>query len=314
MKAAILEKFSEPFKIADIDIKPSTDEMILDVKACGICGRDLVIWKGGFPNLNLPLILGHEIYGELDGKPMGIYPAITCGNCEYCKAGKENLCSKLGFFGEKRYGGYAEKIAVSSSNLFELPDKEYEKYAACVCPLATTIHATKLVDVDNKIVLVTGAGGGVGIHAIQYLRTKASKVIAITSKSKEEIVGKFSDEVITEREFSKYAKNVDVIFEMVGSETINESLRALKREGTLILIGNVTGKEISISRPALSIMREHRIIGSAAYTKREIIEAVKIISIKEIKPVYQKFKLEEINEAYKKLMDGKIIGRAILSF
>lgn len=307
-----MKNFNEPFQIEEIDIKPRRDEALVKVKASGICGRDLVIWKGGFKNLQLPLILGHEIFGEFNDAPIGIYGALTCGECKYCRSGKENLCTSLQFLGEGKAGGYAEAIAVPKNNIFPLPDREYEKYAATVCPLATAIHASKLADVKGKKVLVTGAGGGVGIHTIQYLKFLRAHVISITSESKVSIVKKYSDEVITEKEFSKIIRDVDVVFEIVGADTINESLRALSREGTLVLIGNVSGAEISLKRPALTIMREQKIIGSAAYTKKEVQEAVELVHRGIIEPIYAKYKLEDANQAFKDLIQGKIIGRAVL--
>jgi D-arabinose 1-dehydrogenase-like Zn-dependent alcohol dehydrogenase len=311
MKAAVLEEFGKPLSIKNIDIKG--EDTLIKVKSAGMCGRDLVIWKGGFRNLKLPLILGHEIFGELNGNPVGVFGTVVCGSCRYCKEGKENLCENSVFFGEGRPGGYAEAIYAPNNSIFPLPDKEYEKYAAAVCPLATSIHASNLANVrEDTEVLVTGAGGGVGIHMIQYLKTLGAYVISITSEQKKEEVKKFSDEVITEKEFSRLVKGVDVVMELVGSETINESLRSLSRDGTLVLIGNVTGKEISIKRPALTIMRQQRIIGSASYTRKEVLNAVDIIHKGKITPIYKKYELENVNDAMKNLSEGKILGRAVL--
>lgn len=312
-KAAVLDKYNEPLTIKEIEVQPQSGEIAVRVKATGMCGRDIVIWRGGFRNLTPPLVLGHEVYGEIEGKPVGVYGTVVCGKCKYCTSGKENLCLNSQFLGEMRLGGYAEYVIIPNNNIFPLPDKDYSKYAAGVCPLATSIHAAKLSSVEKgKSVLVTGAGGGVGIHMIQYLKYLGAKVVSITSKSKEEIVRRFSDEVLTEKEFSKYVKDVDIVMELVGSETINESLRSLSREGVLVLIGNVTGNEISIKRPALTIMREQRIIGSASYNRKEINEAVKLLHQGVIKPVYKEYSLENVNEAIKDLINGKVLGRAVL--
>ncbi|ABP94575.1 MULTISPECIES: zinc-binding dehydrogenase [Metallosphaera] len=308
--AAVLERFSEPLVLREADVG---EGLPVKVKASGMCGRDLVIWRGGFRNLTPPLILGHEIYGEYEGNPVGVYGVETCGECRYCRAGKENLCENARFLGEARPGGYAEVVTVKEGGIFPLPDREYEKYAAGVCPLATAIHSSKVAGVKKgDTVLVTGAGGGVGIHTIQYLKSLGARVVSVTSPSKSEIVSRFSDQVITQKDFSKQVKDVDVVIELVGSETINESLRALRREGTLVLVGNVTGKEISLARPALTIMREHRIVGSASYTRAEVEEAVKLIHEGEVKPVYRKYHLREVNTAMKDLMEGKVLGRAVL--
>lgn len=314
VRAAVLREFNKPFSIEDIDVgEPGPNDVVVRVKASGICGRDLVIWRGGFRNLKPPLILGHEIYGELNGKPVGVHGAITDGTCEYCRAGKENLCVNLQFFGENRFGGYAEAVIAPRNNVFELPDSEYEKYAASICPLATAIHASRIGGVhEGSRVLVTGAGGGVGIHTIQYLKYLGAYVIAITSPGKADLVSRYADEVVIDPEFSRKVKNVDVVLENVGAATINESLRALKREGVLVLIGNTEGEEIRLMRPALTVMREHRIIGSAAYTKREVLDAVDLVHKGIVKPIYAKYSLSDVNRAYEDLTKHRVLGRAVL--
>jgi alcohol dehydrogenase len=312
-KATVLEKYNEPLVIKEIEAQLQNNEVAIKVKATGICGMDIVIWRGGFRNLTPPLVLGHEIFGELEEKPVGIYSIINCGRCKYCVSGKENLCLNSQFLGMAKFGGFAEYVIVPRDNIFQLPDKEYVKYAATVEPLATSIHAVKLALVEKgKTILVTGAGGGVGIHMIQYLKYLGARVVSITSESKKEAVKRYSDEVITEKDFSRYIKDVDVVMELVGSETINESLRALSREGILVLVGNVTDSEITLKRPALTILREQRIIGSASYTRKEVDEAIKLIRNNVVKAIYKEYEFESTNEAITDLLHNKILGRAVL--
>ena len=307
--AAVLHEFNKPLSLEYIDLNPGPGEVIVKVKASGICGRDIVIWRGGF-KLSPPLVLGHEVFGELNGEPVGVFGAITCGKCMYCRNGKENLCDELMFLGEKRFGGYAEAVSVPERNIFKLPDDQFEKYAAATCPLATAIHATKLVDPRGLKVMVTGAGGSVGIHMIQYLKMLGAKVVTITSKQKKPIIEKYADEVVLEGE--KYNGYVDVVYENVGAPTINESLRSLRKEGTLVLIGNVEGQEIPLKRPALTIMREQRIIGSAAYTKSEVLEAIKLIHEGSINTSFTAYNLRQVNEAINDVVNKRIPGKAVL--
>ncbi|MGC8569340.1 MAG: alcohol dehydrogenase catalytic domain-containing protein [Nitrososphaeria archaeon] len=313
MRAAVLESFGAPFVIKDVEERPGQGEVVVNIKASGICGRDLVIWRGGFRGLRPPLILGHEIFGELDGRSVGVFGAISCGRCRYCVSGKENLCESLIFLGEGRPGGYAERVSVPPENVFSLPDSDYVKYAAATCPLATAIHAATVAGAKRgETALVTGAGGGVGIHSIQYFRKLGLKVVSVTSEGKKDVVSRYSDEVITDARFSDHVKDVDVVFEMVGASTINESLRSLSKEGRLVLIGNVEGRSLELIRPALSIMKEHRIIGSAAFTRREYLRAVELIHTGEITPHYKTYRLDEVNEAYRDLLSSRVIGRAVL--
>ncbi len=183
-------------------------------------------------------------------------------------------------------------------------------------PTSTAIHAGKLGNIGpgTRVLVTGGAGGGVGIHTIQYLKSLGAYVISITSPAKADFVAKYSDEVITDREFSRKVRDVDIVLEIVGAATINESLRVLKREGTLVLIGNTEGEEIRLIRPALTVMREHRIVGSAAYTRREVLEAVDLLHRGVVKPVYKVYNFKDVNQAYNDLINQRVLGRAVLVF
>jgi alcohol dehydrogenase len=312
-RAAVLKQFATDFSIDKVKVMATQKEVLVKVTASGICGRDLVIWKGGFRNLSTPLILGHENYGEMEGKPVGVLGNISCGQCEYCRKGEPNLCEKATLLGEGRMGGYADVIAVPRINVFNLPDREYKKYAAAVCPVATAIHASKLANVkQGSRVLVTGAGGGVGIHTLQLLRRSGAEVIAQTSEEKAKIVQRWADKVITSEQFAREAKGVDAVIELVGAPTLNESIRAVSKKGVVVVVGNVTGEPLTITRPALLVMRELEIIGSASYTPAEVLTAVNMIHEGTIEPVYREYSLEDINSAYRDLREKRVIGRAIL--
>jgi len=173
VKAAILREFLRNFSVEEVELEAPNDWALVDVKSVGVCGRDLVVWRGGFRNLKPPLILGHEVFGVYKGKPVAVYPAIVGEKCkkalEYGLP--ENLCSDYTIIGEEVPGGYSTQIAVPPWNLIPLPDEDYDKYAAAACGVATLIHVSKVAGITGSSrVLVTGASGGVGIHGIQYLK------------------------------------------------------------------------------------------------------------------------------------------------
>ena len=311
IKAAVLREFNEPFSIEYIDLEEKEGEAMVDIKAVGVCGRDLVAWKGGFRNLKTPLILGHEIFGLYKGKPVAVFPAIVSNSCKGSHS--EGLCYSI--IGEQTQGGYAEKISVPTWNLIPLSDSGLEKYAAATCGVATIIHALKVAGLDKgSKVLVTGASGGVGIHGIQYLIDKGYQVYAhVRSDEKEEIVKDLGAYPVRSFEFYKGEGKVDGVFEIVGGITINDSMLSLRRGGRLVLIGNINGKDIILSRPAFIVMNEINITGSAAYTREEYEEAIRIISMGKVRPFYKVYKFEDINQAYYDVMHGKVVGRAVLS-
>lgn len=309
MKAAVLYQFRSPFKIEEVRLEPPHGFVKVNVKYSAICGRDVVIWKGGFKDFKLPHIIGHEIFGYYDNKPVAVYAGIFCNNCKYCKEGKENLCDNYNIIGEDLPGGYAEEVFVPKRNILELPDNDFEKYAAASEAIATMIHASRIANIkEGYKILVTGASGAVGIHGIQYLKLLKAEVYGLTSKP--EIVKAAGAIPISSEELRR--EKFDTIMEIVGAPTINESLRALKKEGTLVLIGNIEGTPINLIRPALTIMREQKIIGNAAFTLNEFKEAIQLIASGKINSYYKVFPFDEINEAYKMILNRQQTGKMIL--
>ena len=312
IQAAVLNDFRRPLIWTTIEIAdPQADECVLTVRAAGICGRDRVVARGGFPNYRPPLVLGHEIFGAVEGRPCSVYPFLYCGECPECRIGQENLCTGGGaIFGETRPGGYATAVVVPKTLLIPLPDDAYVRYAAATCPVATSLHAVRVSGIHpGDRALVTGAGGGVGIHMVQVLRQLGVDVIALTTPHKAGTLRSLGVQVLTEQ---KRIDPVDVVFENVGTPTMNYSLSVLRRQGTLVWIGNVTGTAPRIARPALTIMREHRIVGSAAYTRREWMQALEWIASGRVQPFYRTFALSDVNAAYQAMDGGEVIGRAVL--
>ncbi len=314
-RAAVLHGFRRPFRVEEYSWEPPSGWVEVRVRATGVCGRDLVVWRGGFPGLRPPLVLGHEVYGEHEGRPVGVYPAVVGEECLRCMEGRENLCRDYVVLGEGLPGGYAERIYVPPWNLVPLPDSEYEKYAAAVCGVATFIHAARVAGVAaGDRVLVTGAAGGVGIHGVQYLVGLGLEVYGTTrSREKARVLEEIGVHPLTSREFSKeIGGKVDAVFEVVGAATINESMRALRPQGALVLIGNVEGRPVEITRPALLVMREIRLLGSAAYSRREYEAAIRLVAGGRIKPFYKSYRLEDVNKAYADMLEGRLLGRAVL--
>ncbi len=318
VKGAILEEFRKPFVIKEFEYQVPSDWVEVTVKAVGVCGRDMVVWKGGFRNLKPPLLLGHEIFGYANNEPVGVFPAIVVS--EDCRRRMEldpsSICDvyEAVILGEMRPGGYADKVYVPEWNLIHLPDDEFEKYAAATCGVATLMHASRAARVSSgERVLVTGASGGVGIHGSQYLRLIGAEVFGYTrSPERARILQKLGINAVNNLMFYKETGKVDVVMELVGKYTFNDSIRSLKPKGRMVLIGNISGEIIPIERPALLVMRELEIHGSAAFTKREYEAAIKLIGEGVIKPFYKKYKLYDINQAYSEALKGELLGRAVL--
>ncbi|HUI99692.1 MAG TPA: alcohol dehydrogenase catalytic domain-containing protein [Usitatibacter sp.] len=156
------------------------DEVLIRVDAVGICGSDMHAYHGHDPRRVPPLILGHELAGEiLDGPGKGgrvtVNPLITCGRCEYCVQGRNNLCSDRTMIGMTRAGGFAELVTTAASSVIELPEGMSARAAALTEPAATALHAinTGMRSLARPVAecraLVIG-GGAIGLLAALLLR------------------------------------------------------------------------------------------------------------------------------------------------
>ncbi len=318
VKAAALEAFGAPFQVRDFEYEVPDDWVEVEVGAVGVCGRDGVVQRGGFRNLKPPLVLGHEVFGYSGGKPVGVFPAIPfTRECAEKLATGRGLCDvrEYTILGEGIPGGYADRVYVPKEVLVPLPDSDFEKYAAAVCGVATFIRASRVAGLKpGDRVLVTGASGGVAVHGMQYLKLLGVEVIAYTrSPEKARLLeDELGVDAVTRLDFYREKGKVDAVIEMVGAPTFNDSIRALRPGGTLVLVGNVTGEPVVIERPALIVMRELRITGSAAFSLPEYKAAINLVAKGAVKPFYKTYKLEEVNKAYEDVSAGSLVGRAVL--
>lgn len=336
MKAAFLNEIKKPLIVKETDVpKPGPFEVVIEQEFTGICYRDILTYEGWFPRVKLPIIPGHEIAGKIIevgenvqrfkvGDQVASLIYIPCGQCKNCKAGLENLCRNKLTYGEDVNGGYSKYVKVHVNSLVKIPRKvSIENGVIAACLTGMLIHALKYrakVKKDNWV-LVTGAGGGVGIHAIQIAKALEAKVIAVTSS--EWKVNKIkelnADHIIVAKNgFSEEVKKltdgegVDVVVEAVGQPTFEQSLRSVKWGGNVVLIGNVNPQPVQVSLGPL-ILREVGILGSLSSRKKEVSEALRLASKGKIKPIIDSIiNLEEVNEAYNKLKNKGAIGRIFI--
>ena len=207
MKAAVMEAFGEPLKVhhdwADPECGP--DDVVLEVKACGICRSDYTLWNGGLTWMGvvppLPSVLGHEYCGvveELGSKVSGfakgnrvVSPFChACGSCELCRAGHQNVCANLTLPGMHYTGGFAShtKVANANVNVVKLPDAiSFPEAAGMGCRFITSYHGI----VDQAAVkpgewVAVFACGGVGLSAVDIASALGARVIAV-SRSPEKL-------------------------------------------------------------------------------------------------------------------------------
>src|SRR6266542_446242 len=125
MRAMVLDAPGRPLREADVpDPEPGQGQILLDVRACGVCRTDLHVVDGELSNPKLPLVPGHQVVGIAgDGRRLGVpWLGWTCGECRYCRSGRENLCDRALFTGYQLDGGYAEWAVADARFCFRLPE------------------------------------------------------------------------------------------------------------------------------------------------------------------------------------------------
>lgn len=322
MRAVKLAKFGEPrdaLRLEDVeDPRPGKGEVLVKIEAAGVCGRDLVVRKGAFPHVKLPVVPGHEGVGrvadvgpgvdrDLVGQRVFLAPALYDGTCDYCRRGLENLCRNAQYLGEHRNGTYSEYVVVPSNFVFPFHGVDPREAVLATDVIPTAVAAVRRVDVEGKKVLVVG-GGGTGLYLAQVAMLRGGDVY-ISTRSAEKAkaysslgIGIYQDGM----------RDFDVVFDTVGSPTLENSIRLAKRNGVVVLIGNVTGERAVLS-PALIILRQIAVMGHMAYKPWDIYEGLDLLRRGLIKPVYTEYKLQEAIKAHEDMEAGRVLGRAILT-
>jgi propanol-preferring alcohol dehydrogenase len=337
MKAAVLEEFSKPFAIKDMPIPViDDDEVLLRVKACGLCGTDIKIWQGAKGGFSLPFIPGHEISGEIvdcghnvkniqKGDFGVVYFYISCGQCYFCGIDRETICSSIkGRIGHTINGGFAEYVKVPVQNFIPVP---FEIAPSDICivvdAIATPYHSFAKTDLRKDSWIGIVGLGGLGIHALQIAKLKGVNVIGVDiSPERRNFARDFgADLLISPDEFENNSDKIRRLTGSGGIRTVLESAGTPESftfslgfvgDGGLILLNGYGMKDISMA-PYSMISKEICLMGCRAATKNDVRAVVQLIKENKIKPVISKqYSLAEINEAFDEFKTGKYLGRQII--
>lgn len=339
MKAIRLSEFGGPSALEPVELPVpdyAPNQMLVRVAGCGVCGHDLLNRAGHFPNTSLPCVMGHEVAGEVvetgslitkfrPGDRVAMIQRIGCGICIACRNGQENICvSGAGFYGEQISGGYGEYVVASEMNALHLPDEIPMDIAPTLsCAIGTGYHALRRAAQPlGSTVLITGASGGVGIHAVQLAALAGLRVIGVsTSPSKIEglkLAG--ADHVVLagEGSFHKEVRDltdgagVDCVLEIAGAPTFPSSVRTLRPGGRMVVVGTVDPGNWPFN-PALSILKELEFIGSAHATLNDLRKIIRIVAEGKVKPqIGRVMPIAAAAEAHRAMEAKEITGRVVL--
>jgi L-iditol 2-dehydrogenase len=290
MKALVLQEYKK-FDHRDVPApSPAAGEVLVAVKACGICGSDVHGMDGSTGRRRPPIIMGHEAAGIITAVGAGVTAwaagdrvtfdsTIYCGECDFCRRGEINLCDNRRVLGVscedyRRDGAFAEFVAVPQRVLYRLPDGLPFEHAALVEPFSIALHAIRRVSIAlNDTVVVVGAGM-IGLALVQALRrTGCGRLISVdVADDRLALAKKFgaTDSVNSAKENAAEAllrltrnRGADVAFEAVGiTATVDLAIRSVRKGGAVALVGNVAPK---IEFPLqLAVTRELSIYGSCS--------------------------------------------------
>lgn len=338
MKAMRLIEIGQPLRLEEVG-RPECgpDEVLLSVRAAGVCGTDLKLQAGKIPLEHLPVTLGHEFSGVIvekgplvqgfrEGDEVLVSFYVPCNRCKWCRTGRHTICEDLrGRLGFELDGGLAEFVAVPESCLVRKPPTlSFAEAAIIADAVATPYHALckRAAVAKGDCTVVVGGGGGLGLHAIQIAKSLGNVVIGLdASQEKLRLMKEYgADEVIDVRDNKEWGsaviemtggKGADNAIEFVSSlETVRNSINGLRKGGKLILVAYSTDLRVDSLK---AVLRELDIIGSRAAAKHDIEECLGLVTRGDVKPVVgEVLPFEDANKALSMLREGAVNGRVVL--
>ncbi len=303
MKALVLKEYNR-FSYEDVPMPEyGSDEVLIRVKACAICGSDVHGMDGSTGRRIPPVIMGHEASGVIEQAGAGVRgfrigdrvtfdSTVYCGHCYFCRRGEINLCDNrrvLGVScGDYNYpGAFAEYVAVPQHVLYALPDNVSFEHAAMVEPLSIAFHALRRSPVSLGDTAVVVGAGMIGTLLIQLLKIAGcGRIIAVDLvQEKLDLARKLGadiclkpDEVDAVAEIFKLTENrgADVAFEVVGiAPTLRTAIASLKKGGTLTLVGNLSP---SVDFPLQAVVTRQLTLNGSCSSAGEYPACLELIS------------------------------------
>ncbi|MDY7078973.1 MAG: zinc-binding dehydrogenase [Chloroflexota bacterium] len=293
MKTVRLVKPGQPLEMQDIPTPQlGPRDVLVRVKAAGICHSDVHYRAGVSPVHPLPLALGHEVAGVVEqvgpeitthgvGDRVCLHYMVICGDCIYCSQGSEQFCSSGQMLGKNRDGGYAEYISIPARNAFLLPEEiPFEHGAIMMCSAATSFHALRKGRVGAGETVAVFGVGGLGMSAVQLARAfGALDVYAVDiNADKLKLAERFDAIPINGAETDPVAeikrltngRGVDVALELIGLPlTVRQAIESLAVFGRAVMVG-LTDKTVAVDPYRELICREAELVGSADHLAHEL--------------------------------------------
>jgi propanol-preferring alcohol dehydrogenase len=349
MKSARIPGPNEPLEVIDLETpQPQDNQVVVKVKAVGVCHSDLHLWEGGYDlgdgqfmkvtdrGVKYPVTPGHEIVGTVEemgsnvkdyskGDEVLVYPWIGCGECPACKVGNENLCDAPKSLGVFQDGGYSDFALVPHYKyLAKLSGVDPESATSLACSALTAYNAIKKANANSPEFLVIIGAGGLGLMGVQIAHAITSaKIICVDLDDKKLETAKEmgADFVINSKDTETSQKIISICNEK-GADSVVDFVNApptaklgisvLRKRGNLVLVGLFGGSlELSlVTIPLKSIT----IQGAYTGNYNDMVELLDLTRKGTINPkITKRYTLSEANSALEDLKARKILGRAVIN-
>lgn len=328
MTAARLHAPGAPLRIEEVQVpSPSEGEALVRVLAAGVCGSDVHMLHGRVPVGKLPIVLGHEIAGEVvaagpgvglsTGQAVIVRAGASCGQCAACRSGDDNLCPRQRVLGMGEDGGFAQYVRAPAGCLVPLPEgMPFETGAILADAVATPYHAVAVRGglKEGESVFVVGAGG-VGLHAVLVARALgAGLVMACDTRPRalERAREMGAHEVFSAQDAPQQdvqrltGGGADLALDCVGQpETVTQALRSLRPGGRAVVVG-MGQQPLPLPPPTLFAWRELSVIGSFGSTRADLDRVIALVLSGRLdlsRSVTARLPLREANTALGQLED-----------
>ena len=304
------------------------DELLLKIAACGVCHSNLHTIEGDWKPIGipakLPIIPGHEIVGIVEevgkgvkkfdiGQRAGVQPLYnTCGHCEYCLSGRENLCLNQDGTGESVDGGFAQYIKVRDEHAYSVPDNLNEVEAAPLfCPGVTAYRGIRRTGLTFGQKIAIFGIGGVGHLSLQFAKMTGAEVIAVDAGQGQLELAKEleADYVVSPGEVDSLIQKIGrpdiVAIHAPAQKAIDQAFQTVKRGGTVLLA--------TVGQPFFNSFEEYTLIGTEVGTRLDMQQVLKLAEKRKIKVKTKTYNMSEVNEVLLKLKKGEVTGRAVLT-
>ncbi|MBW3553592.1 MAG: zinc-binding dehydrogenase [Gemmatimonadetes bacterium] len=338
MRAAIFHEHGGPevVRIEDVEPpEPGPGEVRIRVGASGMNHLDLWVRRGLPIETTMPHIGGSDVAGTVEsvgggvddwaaGDRVVIDPSLSCGVCDWCRAGEEPLCDEYRILGEHTQGGFAELVVAPARNLYRIPDDvPFETAAAAPLAFLTAWRglATRGRLRPRESVLITGASGGVATAGIQIAKHLEATVYAVTSSPHIDRVRELGADAVYDRLAGDWSKalwratekrGVDVVFDSVGEAGFRQAARSLAKKGRMVVYGATTGPKAELDL-RIVFWKQIELLGTTMAGRDEFREVMDLVFGGALHPVVDVvWPLDRAAEAHRRLEEGLSFGNIVL--